>query len=136
MTDLNTAMQVAASGMKAQSTRLRVVAGNMANANSTGGAPGADPYRRQVVTFQNVLDDQSGVDKVAIKQIMPDRSDFGLRFDPNHPAANEDGYVKTPNVNSLVEVMDMREAQRSYEANLEMLDAARTMTSRTLELLR
>lgn len=129
-------MKIAASGMKAQSTRLRVVAGNMANANSTASVPGGDPYRRQVVTFASVLDAATGAETVQVKRILDDSSDFGLKFDPNHPAADEQGYIKTPNVNGLIEMMDMREAQRTYEANLEMLDTARNMSKRTLDLLR
>ncbi|MEM1102493.1 MAG: flagellar basal body rod protein FlgC [Pseudomonadota bacterium] len=136
MADLNNTMMISASGLKAQSQRMRVIAENMANASSTGDTPGADPYRRRIPTFGNVVDRELGVNMVEVKRIVADRSEFGLKFDPSHPAANEDGYVKTPNVKGLVETMDMHEAQRSYEANLNTMDAARTMAARTLDLLK
>jgi len=136
MADLSNTMLISASGLKAQSQRMRVIAENMANANSTGKTPGDDPYRRQIPTFANVLDREIGAHLVEVKRVVPDRSEFGLRYDPNHPAADDKGYVKTPNVNGLIEAMDMRQAQRSYEANLNVLDSARTMAARTLELLK
>ncbi|MEM8987132.1 MAG: flagellar basal body rod protein FlgC [Pseudomonadota bacterium] len=136
MTDFTNAMMISASGMRAQSARIRVIAENLANANSTGATPGEDPYRRQVPVFGNYLDKELGAELVEVKRVSPDMSEFGMRFDPNHPASNAEGYVQLPNVNSLVEMMDMREAQRSYEANLSALDSTRSMVSRTLELLR
>ena len=133
---LEKSMIVSAAAMKAQGTRLRVIAENVANANSTAERPDGDPYRRKIVTFHNVLDRELGMRVVRVRGIRGDQSDFGLRFDPQHPAANTDGYVKTPNVNSLMEMTDMREAHRSYEANLNMIEVTKSMLSRTLDLLR
>lgn len=129
-------MSVAASGMKVQGTRLRLVAQNLANANSTGLAPGDDPYRRQTITFGNVLDREMGVKLVEVARTGVDPSAFPLHYEPGHPAADADGYVLKPNVNTLLEMADMREAQRSYEANLNTLAMARSMIQRTLDLLR
>jgi flagellar basal-body rod protein FlgC len=122
--------------MRAQATRLRVIAENIANASSTAESPGGEPYRRRLVGFSNVLDRVLGVEKVEVKSIFSDKSEFGRRFDPGHPAADEDGYVLTPNVNTVMEMSDMREAQRSYEANLKALEAARSMLRETLQILR
>lgn len=133
---LEKSMIVSAAAMKAQGTRLRVIAENVANANSTAERPDGDPYRRKIVTFHNVLDRELGMRVVRVRGIRGDQSDFSLRFDPQHPAANTDGYVKTPNVNSLIEMTDMREAHRSYEANLNMIEVTKSMLSRTLDLLR
>lgn len=129
-------MFIAASGMKAQGTRLRVIAENIANSGSVAEQPDGDPYRRRMTIFQNILDREMDARIVKVKRVREDMSDFGLTHDPSHPAANADGYVKTPNVNTLVEMMDMREAQRSYEANLNMIDVTKSMMSRTLDLLR
>ena len=129
-------MFIAASGMRAQGTRLRVIAENIANSGSVAEQPNGDPYRRRMVLFQNILDREMDARIVKVKRVGKDMSDFKLSYDPSHPAANEDGYVKTPNVNTLVEMMDMREAQRSYEANLNMIDVTKSMLSRTLNLLR
>ncbi|MCG8547801.1 MAG: flagellar basal body rod protein FlgC [Alphaproteobacteria bacterium] len=129
-------MFIAASGMKAQGTRLRVIAENIANSGSVAEQPDGDPYRRRMTIFQNILDREMDARIVKVKRVREDMSDFGLTHDPSHPAANADGYVKTPNVNTLVEMMDMREAQRSYEANLNMIDVTKSMLSRTLDLLR
>lgn len=131
------AMQISAMGMRAQGARIRVTAENMANTNTTGTTPGADPYRRQNITFKNELDRELGVRMVEVEDIGKDlKSPFKLKYEPDHPAADEAGYVKYPNVNSLVEMMDMREAQRSYEANLGMIEQAKTMALRTIDLLR
>lgn len=129
-------MLIAASGMAAQGSRMRVIAENMANANSTAQTREADPYRRKVPTFKSELDRKMGVELVQVDKVIKDKSDFGMRFDPGHPAADDQGYVKIPNVNSLVEVMDMRDAQRSYEAGLNVINAARSMMARTIGLLR
>ena len=129
-------MMIAAAGMTAQGARMRVVAENMANANSTPQTKGADPYRRKVPVFKNELDRAMGVDLVKVNKVVPDNSSFGMRFEPGHPAADAQGYVKTPNVNSLVEMMDMRDAERSYEAGLNVISAARGMMARTIDLLR
>jgi flagellar basal-body rod protein FlgC len=134
--DLKTSQQIAAAGMRAQGTRLRVIAENLANANSTAPAPGEDPYRRQVVTFRNMMDRALGAESVEVNRVGRDNSDFQRRFEPSHPSADAEGYVLYPNVNVLVEMMDMREAQRSYEANLNALDAARSMIGQTIDLLR
>jgi len=134
--DLNKALGIAASGMEAQTTRLRVIAENLANQDTTGSSPGANPYRRKTVTFENALDKQLGTDAVQVKQIGQDPSDFPQRYDPSNPAADASGYVKLPNVNSLVEVMDMHEAERSYNANLAVMQSTRNMLTRTIALLK
>jgi flagellar basal-body rod protein FlgC len=134
--DLYKAMAVSAAGMKAQGTRLKVIAENIANADTTAETPGDLPYRRKVVMFQNVLDRQMQVDTVRIGKIDVDKKDFERRYDPSHPSADADGYVLMPNVNSLVEALDMREAQRSYEANLNVVDSSRQMLMRTIDILR
>jgi len=129
-------IMLAASGMKAQSSRMRVIAQNLANANTTAETAEQDPYRRQVPAFKNEIDRELGIPLVRMEKTLPDKAPFSKRFDPGHPAADELGYVKLPNVNGLVEVMDMREAQRSFEANLQVVESARAMLSGTLELLR
>jgi len=134
--DLERALRISAAGMQAQSMRLRVVAENLANRDSTGQAPGAEPYRRRVVTFANRLDRELGASTVQVARVAPAPGEFPQRFDPAHPAADARGYVRTPNVDSLVEMMDMREAQRSYGANLAVLEASRGMLTRTIEALR
>lgn len=134
--DLKNAMGVAAAGMKAQGTRLKTIAENMANVNTTAETPGDLPYRRKVVVFKNELDRALGVDTVRIAKVDVDKSDFQRRYDPTHPSADADGYVLLPNVNTIIESMDMREAQRTYEANLSVIESSRQMLSRTVELLR
>ena len=134
--ELETSLTVAASGMRVQASRLRVVAENLANAQATASEPGGDPYRRKTVSFASELDRATGAELVTIDRYGVDRSDFVLRYMPQHPAADENGYVKFPNVNPLVELMDMREAQRSYEANLSVLSSARNMLRQTIDLLR
>jgi flagellar basal-body rod protein FlgC len=134
--DLNKALNISAAGMDAQTMRLRVIAENLANQDTTGSTPGADAYRRKTITFENRVDANTGEATVRVKQIGQDKSDEPLRYDPSNPAANAQGYVKTPNVNSFIEVMDMREAERSYNANMSVLQATRTMLDRTIELLK
>ena len=134
--DLYKSMAVSASGMKAQGTRLKVISENLANANTTAETPGDLPYRRKTVVFKNELDRAMDVDKVRVAKVDVDKSDFQRRYDPSHPSADADGYVLMPNVNSVVEAMDMREAQRSYEANLSAIDTARQMLTRTIDILR
>jgi flagellar basal-body rod protein FlgC len=134
--DFNDIFKVATSGMRAQGERLRVVAENIANSQSTGTSPGALPYRRREIMFKNEIDRASGVRLVKVAGVRPDMSQFGKEFNPTHPAADAQGYVLTPNVKPLVESMDMREAQRAYEANLGVLDTVRGMISRALEILR
>lgn len=133
---LEKSMIIAASGMRAQGTRLRVIAENIANAGSMAETTGGEPYRRKTVTFSNLLDRELGARTVEVSRVREDKSDFGLRHDPMHPAADAAGYIKTPNVKIAVEMMDFREAQRSYEANLNMIEVSRTMLRNTLELLR
>lgn len=131
------AIGISASGMHAQGDRMRIISQNIANADTAATAPGEDPYRRKSITFKNVMDKELGAEIVKTDKISEDaRSQFKLRFMPEHPGADENGYVKLPNVNTLIEVMDMREAQRSYEANLGMIEIAKGMMSRTLDLLR
>lgn len=134
--DISKAMRASASAMLAESVRLRTIAENLANADSTGTEPNADPYRRKLVSFKSALDRASGAQLVKVSRIDVDRGEFRRRFDPQHPAADNDGYVRMPNVNSLIEVMDMRQAQRSYEANLSMIETAKQMLQRTIDLLR
>ncbi len=129
-------LKIAASGMKAQGDRLRVVAENIANADSTGATPGSEPYRRKIVMFQNMLDKELGIKTVKVVKRAYDQSDFQKKFDPSHPAADEQGYVLYPNVNTIVEMMDMREARRGYEANLNMIEISKSMLTRTIDLLR
>ncbi|MFK8033362.1 MAG: flagellar basal body rod protein FlgC [Hyphomicrobiales bacterium] len=134
--DFLDSMKVAASGLRAQSGRMRVIAENIANADSTGTTQGADPYRRKIPSFQSALDRETGVSLVELGNIRQDKSDFKTRFEPGHPAANDQGYVKMPNVSTLIETVDMRQAQRSYEANLNVIQSTRTMMQRTLDILR
>jgi len=137
MTDpLISALKVAASGLSAQSTRLRVVAENMANAQSTGNTPGADPYTRKTITFSSTLDRPSGADLVRVSDIGTDDAPYTIEFDPSHPAADTNGYVKLPNVNMMVEMADMREANRSYEADLQVVKQARELITMTIDLLK
>lgn len=134
--DIFSSIKAAASGLRAQSGRMRVIAENIANANSTGQSPGEDPYRRQIPVFKTELDRTTGVTTVTMDRVTIDRSDFTTRYQPGHPAADANGMVKMPNVTTLVESMDMREAQRSYEANLNVISSARRMVMRTLDILR
>jgi flagellar basal-body rod protein FlgC len=134
--DLISSFRISAAGMKAQGTRLRVISQNIANADSLASEPGKKPYQRKTITFKNELNRELGVKLVEVKNIGKDSTEFIKRLDPNHPAADKDGYVLAPNVNKLVEMMDMREAQRSYEANLSAIRTSRAMLNKTLELLR
>ncbi|WP_417670914.1 flagellar basal body rod protein FlgC [Roseibium sp.] len=134
--DLIKSLFVSASGLKAQNGRMRIIAENIANADSTGRTPGEDPYRRKIPTFKSHFDREMGAQMVELGRLSEDNSPFDTRYEPGHPAANAEGYVKTPNVNTLVETVDMREAQRSYEANLNVIEATRRMVQRTIEILR
>ena len=136
MDDIIKTMRISGAGMRAQGNRLRVISQNIANANSLPQEPGQNPYRRKVVTFKNVLDRSLGLETVRTGKVRPDRSDFGKRYEPSHPAADADGYVLTPNVNTLIEMSDMREAQRSYEANLSVIKTSKQMLNQTIDLLR
>ena len=133
---MSVSADIAVSGMKAQSERLRIISENMANADSIGIRPGEDPYRRQVVTFKDYIDKETGAKMVKVDKVVPDESQFPLKYDPNHPTANAEGYVAMPNVNPLIEMMDLKEAQRSYDANLSMMQTARDMNSKVLDLLK
>ena len=133
--DLATSMLVAASGMRAQSSRMRTIAENIANANSTAPTAQSDPYRRKIPTMTSSFDRELNATVVESGRPVQDNSDFRSQYDPGNPVADAKGYVKLPNVNSLVEIMDMREAQQSYEANVNVLDASKTMLVRTIDLL-
>lgn len=134
--DLMSSLKAAASGLRAQSSRMRVIAENLANSSSTANSPNGLPYQRQIPTFLTELDRATGVKVVQPGRTVLDRSDFGNRYEPGHPAADENGYIQTPNVNAMIEAMDMREAQRSYEANLNVVTATRRMLARTIDILR
>ncbi|MDD3182714.1 MAG: flagellar basal body rod protein FlgC [Alphaproteobacteria bacterium] len=134
--DLTSVMSIASSGLRAQSTRMKVVAENIANASTSPSAPGETPYQRQVVTFKNEFDRAQGVYKVKVDGVKKDNSEFLRKFDPSHPAADAEGYVLMPNVKPIMESMDMREAQRSYEANLSVIESSRSMLLKTIDLLR
>jgi flagellar basal-body rod protein FlgC len=136
MDDLLKTFRISGSGMKAQGTRLRVISENLANADSLPRAPGQQPYRRKVVTFKNELDRRAGLNMVQVDKINTEQGEFEKRFDPQHPGADADGYVQVPNVNSLIEMSDMREAQRSYEANLSVIKSSKAMLTATIEMLR
>lgn len=134
--DLMQSLMISTAGMKVQGERLRVVAENLANAESVAEVPGGDPYRRKTITFRNEMDRALGLETVQVDKVGVDRSDFRLKYDPGNPAADDKGYVKLPNVNSLIEMTDMREAQRSYEANLNVIKASRAMLLDTIDILR
>lgn len=134
--ELDRALRISASGMEAQSSRLRVVAENLANRDTSSEVAGGDPYRRKTITFTNRFDRALGANIVRVSRLGTAPGEFQTRFDPGHPAADSKGYVKVANVNSTTEVMDMREAQRSYSANLSVLEVTRSMLTRTIEALR
>ena len=136
MDPLVASLKVAASGLEAQSTRIRIVSENLANARSTGDTPGADPFRRKTVTFAAELDRATNAALVEVERLGVDESDFSTEYDPGNPAADEKGFVKMPNVNVLIEMADMREANRSYEANLQSIKQSRDLISATIDLLR
>ncbi len=136
MSDFNASLRIAATGLNAQTARMRVIAENIANADSAARTPEEDPYRRKIATFEAVLNREEQVTEVQIGRISTDDSAFDSRYEPGHPAADANGYVRYPNVNSLVESMDMREAQRTYEANLNVVSVTRQMLARTLDILR
>ena len=133
--DFSKSMTVAASGMRAQTERMKTIAENIANANSTSPVPGADPYRRKISTIKAQFDRELGATLVQTGKPVTDKSDFRAHYDPGNPNADKQGYVKLPNVDSLVEIMDMRETQRSYEADLSVMDASKQMLARTVDLL-
>jgi flagellar basal-body rod protein FlgC len=133
--DFSKSMAVVAAGMRAQSERMKIIAENIANANSTAQTPGGDPYRRKIATVTSDFDRELGANLVKAGKPITDNSDFRTRYDPGNPNADAKGYVKLPNVDALVEIMDMREAQRSYEADLTAMDATKSMLARTVDLL-
>lgn len=128
--------KLSSAGLEAQSARLRVVSENLANAQSTGRTPGSDPYARKTITFKAELDRALGASSVSVKEIGTDEAPFPVEYDPGNPAADENGMVKKPNVNMLIEMADMRETNRSYQANLQMMKQARSMISATIDLMR
>lgn len=134
--DFLKSMSIAASGLRAQAGRMRVISENIANADSTAKTAGGDPYRRKVPTFSSELDRSLEARVISLGRVQPDNSNFRVRYEPGHPAADVNGNVKYPNVNTLVEMTDMREAQRSYEANLNVIGATRRMIQRTLDILK
>ena len=134
--ELVKAFFIAASGMRAQSERIRIVSENIANASSTATTPGGDPYQRKTISFRSHFNTELGANTVQLLPVTRDLSPFTLEYDPNHPGANEEGYVALPNVNAIIEMMDLREAQRTYEANLAVMEMSRDMAGRTIELLR
>ncbi len=134
--ELEKSLAISASGMQAQTTRLTTIAQNLANQDSTGSTPGADPYQRKTVSFADKMDRAVGVELVGVRAIEKDRAAFPMRYDPANPAANAQGYVKMPNVNALVELADMREAERSYQANLSVMQTSRGMLTRTIGMLK
>ena len=136
MSDFMSSLKIAASGLHAQNARMRVIAENIANADSAGKTPTDEPYRRRIPTFQAVMDEEAGGTVPQIGRLSYDQSDFNSRYEPGHPAADEKGYVRYPNVNSLIETMDMREAQRTYEANLNVVTVTRQMLGSTINILR
>jgi len=134
--DLMKSIKIAAAGMRVQGVRLKVISENIANADSLSPVPGGDPYRRKVVTFENALDRTLGTELVKVHKIDVDSAEFRKSYNPGHPAADKSGYVRMPNVNALMEMMDMREAQRSYQANLRIVDVSKKLMARTVDLLR
>jgi len=134
--DFLKSIAIAASGLRAQAGRMRVIAENVANADSTAPRAGANPYRRKIPTFRAEMDRALDAKVVALGSVRTDPSDFRTRYEPGHPAADANGYVRYPNVNSVVEMTDMRDAQRSYEANLNVIGATRRMLQRTIDILR
>jgi flagellar basal-body rod protein FlgC len=134
--DFVRSMGIATSALRAQAGRMRVISENIANADSTAPTAGGDPYRRKVPTFSSALDKVLDAKVVTLGKIKPDQSAFHVKYEPSNPAADASGNVKYPNVNSAVEMTDMREAQRSYEANLNIISATRRMIQRTLDILK
>jgi flagellar basal-body rod protein FlgC len=134
--DFARSMGIATSGLRAQAGRMRVISENIANADSTASTAGGDPYRRKVPTFSSTLDRTLDAKVVSLGKIKPDQSDFRVKYEPSNPAADASGNVKYPNVNPLVEMTDLRDAQRSYEANLNVITATRRMIQRTLDILK
>jgi flagellar basal-body rod protein FlgC len=134
--DFIKSLQIAASGLHAQIGRMRIITENIANADSTATTPGGDPYRRKIVTFKSVLDNSLGAEVVKLGRVEPDKSDFRIKHEPGNPAADAKGDVKYPNVNTLVELTDLRDAQQSYQSDLNVITATRRMLQRTIDILK
>ena len=134
--DFLKSISIAASGLRAQAGRMRILSENIANADSTAQGPGADPYRRRIPSFRSEVDRALDARVIALGRVRTDQSDFRLKHEPGHPSADANGNVRYPNVNSMIEMTDMREAQRSYEANLNVIGATRRMLQRTIDILR
>ena len=133
--DFDKTIQISAAGLRAQGVRMRIIAENIANASTKPLAPDQDPYRRKLISFKNELDHKLGVHMVSVAGISKDKTEFTKRFEPGHPGADREGYVKIPNVNAMIEMMDIREAQRSYKANIKVIEAAKRMMMRTIDML-
>ncbi len=137
MSELYNAITLSSHGMKAQSTRIRVISENIANSDTAAPSPGAQPYTRKTITFRNTMDRQLDMDTVEVARIKDDtKRPYQVKYMPDHPGADENGYVMMPNVNTIIEMTDMREAQRSYEANLGVIEQSRSMIMQTIDLLR
>ena len=136
MDDLSKSLRISAAGMRAQATRLRIITENLANADSAAVSPDGEPYRRKTISFRNALDRSLGAETVRVNKVSEDASPFVRKYDPGNPAADANGYVHTANVKPLIEMADLREAQRSYEANLNVVKAAKTMLQQTIDVLR
>jgi flagellar basal-body rod protein FlgC len=134
--DLFKTFRISGAGLAAESERMRIISENIANADTISDQAGGEPYRRKLVTFKNAMDKALGTNLVKVGNILNDKTDFDKKYDPGNPAADPQGYVLTSNVKPIVEMMDMREAQRTYDANLTVVDATRTMILRTIDLLR
>lgn len=133
---LSASMAISGSALEAQSVRLKIVSENLANSNTTGTEKGSDPYQRKTITFASVFDKALGVNTVKVQKIGLDQSAFKLEHEPNHPAADENGFVKRPNVSPLLEMADMRETSQSYEANVQALKQARSLVQMSIDMMR
>jgi flagellar basal-body rod protein FlgC len=134
--DFTTSLYIAAAGLRAQSGRMRIIAENLANADSVSATGNGEPYRRRIPTMTSEFDRQLNATVVKLGDPVADQAEFRMQYDPGNPSADKQGYVRLPNVNALVEMMDMRDAQRSYEANMQVMEGARAMLTRTIDLLR
>ncbi|PKR90184.1 flagellar basal body rod protein FlgC [Pleomorphomonas diazotrophica] len=129
-------LMISSAGLKVQTGRMRIIAENVANSDSVASTPGGDPYRRQIPTVTSKFDKELGAEMVRLGKVVPDRSDFELKYEPNSPAADARGNVKYPNVSPLIEMVDMQSAQRTYEANLNVVSSTRAMLQKTIDILR
>ena len=137
MSDMFSTLTISSAGMKTQNERIRVISQNIANADTAPSKPGEKPYNRQIISFKNVLDKTSGEKVVTLDKVTKDdKAEFVKKYMPGHPAADADGYVQMPNVNAIVETMDMKEASTTYQANLGMFTQTRDMMNRTIDILR